>query len=139
MNPMKPTPTEIAQAFLKGGNCAQAVLGQYAEELGYDREETDRVAACFGGGMLMGDTCGAVTGALMTIGLSAEPEEAEAKAALFEQKFRERFGSCRCRELLGYDMSIPEEAEQAKASGKLIDLCPHLVIGALEILDEILE
>lgn len=140
MERSKPTAAEIAQVFLRGGNCAQCVLGQYADALGYDREETDRVAACFGGGMLMGHTCGAVTGALMTIGLAGEDgKDSEAKAAEFEKRFRERFGSCTCRELLGYDLSDPEQQVAARASGKMIDLCPQLVLGALEILDDILE
>ena len=106
MNPMKPTPTEIAQAFLKGGNCAQAVLGQYAEELGYDREETDRVAACFGGGMLMGDTCGAVTGALMALGGLNIPQE---KREELIAAFRAAHGCIDCAELVkGLEPGTPE-------------------------------
>ena len=139
---MKPKPTrqEIAQVFLRGGNCAQCVVGQFAEELGYDREETDKMTACFGGGMLMGQTCGAVTGALVAIGLACDDgKEAEGKAAAFEAAFKERFGSTMCRELLGYDLGDPTQLEAARASGKLIEYCPIPVEGAIEILEELLE
>ena len=98
------------------------------------------MAACFGGGMLMGQTCGAVTGALMAIGLACDDgKEAEGKAAAFEAAFKERFGSTMCRELLGYDLGDPTQLEAARASGKLIEYCPIPVEGAIEILEELLE
>ena len=56
--------------FEEGFNCSQAVFSAWAEELGLDRETALRVATAFGGGMgHRGDTCGAVTGAFMAIGL----------------------------------------------------------------------
>ncbi len=56
--------------FRKGFNCSQAVLSAFAEEFGLDPIMAYRVAAAFGGGMgHMGETCGAVTGAFMVIGL----------------------------------------------------------------------
>ena len=136
----RPTKQEITQQLMAGRNCAQCVLGQFAQLVDYDQEETDKMAACFGGGMLMGQTCGAVTGGLMAIGLCCESrEEAEKKGAAFEQAFKERFGSTMCRELLGYDLSDPAQGEQARASGKLLDDCPGFVGGAMEILEPILE
>ncbi|MCI8594640.1 MAG: C_GCAxxG_C_C family protein [Oscillospiraceae bacterium] len=136
---MKPTRNELSQEFLRGRNCAQCVLGRYAQSLGYDVEETDRMAACFGGGMFMGDACGAVTGALMVIGLAAEQGEAKEKALAFEEAFRAKCGSCRCRDLLGCDLSDPQQEQAAVASGKLIEYCPTPVLAAMDILDELLE
>ena len=134
---MKPTRTEIMQAFLNGRSCAQVVLGCYADALGYDQEETDRMAACFAGGMFTGQVCGAVTGALMVIGLSVEPDKAKETALAFQTAFREKCGSCLCRDLLGYDLSDPEQEQAARDSGKLIDYCPTPVLAALDILDEL--
>ena len=72
------TNAEITQVFLQGRHCSQCVLGQFSDLTGYDRDETDRIAACFGGGMYMGETCGAVTGGLMAIGLICEdPDRAK--------------------------------------------------------------
>lgn len=135
---MKPTRTEIAQEFLRGGSCAQCVLGAYADRLGYDREETDRMAACFAGGMFRGEVCGAVTGALMVLGMSLPPEEAKEKAIAFQQAFRARCGSCLCRELLGYDLADPKQEAEAMASGKLIEYCPTPVLAAFDLLEELL-
>lgn len=59
----------IAEQFMKGYDCSQVVVSHYAAELGISEELANKVAACFGGGMLQADTCGAFTGALMVIGL----------------------------------------------------------------------
>ena len=42
------TNAEITQVFLQGRHCSQCVLGQFSDLTGYDRDETDRIAACFG-------------------------------------------------------------------------------------------
>ena len=62
---------EVAvDCFEEGFNCSQAVVSAFAPELGLDRETALRVAAAFGGGMgRTGETCGAVSGALMVIGM----------------------------------------------------------------------
>lgn len=133
------TRKEIVQEFLHGRSCAQCVLGAYAQALGYDREETDRIAACFAGGMLMGQTCGAVTGALMAIGLASETQSlANERAERFKRAFQTKHSSCMCKELLGYDFSQPGQAAEAKESGKLLEVCPDYVLSALEILDQVL-
>lgn len=130
------TRSEITQAFLQGRNCAQCVFSTYAEEQGFDPEESDRIAALFGGGMEMGQTCGAVTGALMAIGLmGGGRQEAEA----FKQEFCALHGSCMCRDLIKYDFSDPEQAAAARESGVLLDLCPELVESACEILERVME
>lgn len=130
------TKSEIVQEFLQGRNCAQCVFSTYAEELGFDPEESDRIAACFGGGMKLGQTCGAVTGALMAIGLM---DGGQQMAEEFKQKFCARHGSCMCRELIPYDFSDPEQAKAARESGVLLDKCPAFVESACEILDQLME
>ncbi len=56
--------------FAEGYNCSQAVLSAYAEQLGVDGETALKIAAGFGGGLgRMAETCGAVTGAFMVLGL----------------------------------------------------------------------
>lgn len=134
------TKSEIARQFMLGRSCGQCTLGEYAGELGYDMDETDRIAACFAGGMLMGQTCGAVTGGLMAIGLAFEDTEtAHEKAEEFTKKFAGRNGSCVCEKLLGYNLGVPEEKEKAIAEGKLSELCPGFVVSAFELLDEIFD
>ena len=82
------------------------------------REEALKIAACFGGGMWHGETCGCVVGALIALGMkyaTTEANDQEKKDKLlelkaqFEEKFCKKNGSCICREILGYDLSVPEE------------------------------
>ena len=56
--------------FDKGFACSQAVFSAYAEDLGLDQETALKIAGPFGGGTgRKAETCGAVTGALMALGL----------------------------------------------------------------------
>ncbi len=136
---MLSTKTELIQEFRKGRNCAMCTFSRYAERQGYDTEETDRIARCFGGGMGMGQTCGAVTGGLMAVGLSASgPEEAKALGDELCARFSEKHGSCMCRELLGCDFSQPEQLAAARASGLVLERCPEYMRSAMEILDELI-
>ena len=52
-----------------GSNCCQAVLGACCDHWNMDEDTAYRLGAFFGGGMRRGEVCGAVTGALMALGL----------------------------------------------------------------------
>ena len=134
------TKEELAARFAAGGLCSQNTMEPWAEALGYDAEELHRMGAAFGGGMFRGDTCGAVTGALMVLGLvfGDDTELTKQKAAEFQTAFTEKLGTTICRELLGFDFSVPGELEKARASGKMLDVCPTAVRTASEILREML-
>lgn len=133
--------------FEEGFSCAQATFSTYASQLGLDREMALKVAGAFGGGMArMGRTCGAVTGALMVIGLEngkTKADDDEAKEMCyslvreFVEQFESRNGSTVCQELLGHDIGIPEERMLAKEQGLFDTLCPKLVQGAAEIIERI--
>lgn len=139
---------EIKNLFEEGYNCGQVVLTYYAEKLNLDESMSLKIAAGLGGGMFSGDSCGAVVAAVIAIGLKYgyyEKSDLEvskdlctAKTLQFRREFSEKFGSCMCKELLGCDISIPEEKEKAFSSGKLLEFCPCLVKEAISILDEIL-
>ena len=96
----------------------------------------------------MGETCGAVTGAFMVIGLrygkiKSEDEQTKEKAYSlvreFVEKFKSRNGSVLCRELLGYDISVPEGMKLAIDKNLSAILCPKFIQDAAEIVEEILE
>ena len=80
---MKPAEKAI-KLYKEEFNCSQAIFSAYTEELGIDEQTAVRVASSFGGGIARtGKTCGAVTGALMVIGMkqwNSEKEKEEAKA-----------------------------------------------------------
>ena len=120
----------------------------YGERSGLDRETALRVAGAFGAGMARtGETCGAVTGALMVIGLNYAKtrkgdddsrERAYALAQEFMDAFRERNRSLLCRELLGVDVSSPEGVAAVRERDLFRTVCPTFVRDAGEILEEIL-
>ncbi len=134
---------QIADLFMRGQDCGQVVLSQYADELGISYDEANRLAAAFGGGSGIGETCGAVVGALMVLGMKyghSGPDDPEhrnklmEKRAEFIEKWKEKRCSCMCRNLLEDDISTQEGLGRILESGKLFSLCPEIVTDALEVL-----
>jgi C_GCAxxG_C_C family probable redox protein len=142
------TRSDRAVAYFKEGfSCSQAVLASYAQENGLTVEQALKVAGAFGGGMgRMGDTCGAVTGAFMVIGLKYgktraddEPSKENAYRLVqeFAKRFRSRHGSIVCRDLLSCDLSTPEGRKTAAECHLTETRCPLFVQDAVEILEKI--
>lgn len=138
---------QAVEKFKKGFNCSQAVLGSYSEQFGLDCEMAYKVATGFGGGMRLGDICGAVTGAFMALGLkygNTTIEDQQSKANTYEKveefikRFKARNGSVICSELLDCDMSTPKGREKAQEKGLYASICPKMVQDAAEVLEEIL-
>lgn len=135
--------------FSNSFNCSQAVFAAYSEQLGLDQETALKIACPFGAGMgRMAETCGAVTGAYMLIGLKYgkyKPEDNEAKEKSyvllkeFNEKFKELHGSILCKELLNYDMKNPEDLRQIKEKGLWDTYCPVFVRDSAGIIEELLE
>ena len=98
------------ELFLKGYNCAQAVFVAFSDVTGISEEQAFLVSTSFGGGMgHSGETCGAVTGMYMAVGMIlgyTDPANAEAKQkhyALIKKlsdDFKAEFSEVRCPELL---------------------------------------
>ncbi|HTX43802.1 MAG TPA: C-GCAxxG-C-C family protein [Methanocella sp.] len=140
---------EAAECFKNGFNCSQAVLSAYCGEFGLEREQALRVAGAFGAGMgRMCETCGAVTGAFMVIGLKYgkvrvedEPSKEKAYALVRELagEFKARNGSIVCRELLGCDMGTPGGMKYAKEHNLHSTMCPKFVRDAAEIVGKLIE
>lgn len=132
--------------FHNGFNCAQSVIGVFCHDYDLDQEDAFRIACGLGGGCRCGDLCGAVSGGVLVVGLrygntSAEDTAAKAtcdlRTAEFTGKFMERHGSVTCRELLGIDLSLPENREKANAQN-LFDLkCRGFVRDAVQLLEEL--
>jgi len=125
-------------------NCAQTVLSLYSEELGITEETALKISSGFGGGMNCAETCGAVTGSYMVIGMrhGNAVSNPEAKAATkqkileFNERFKAAYGSLICKELTGYDISTPEGNAAANAEDVFRKKCPHFVKTACDILEE---
>ena len=140
-------PVSIAQErFAQKFNCSQAVFSAFAPKFGIQDEIALKLASPFGGGTAhKGHVCGAVTGALMVLGLqkgNAIPETKEELYRLAEEyinRFEKNHGSILCRELTGYDISKPDEFQKARESRVFYDTCPGLVKDAAELVSEFLD
>lgn len=126
-------------------NCSQAVLGAFAEEYGFSEEQALKAALCFSAGMRKGEVCGAVSGAIMVLGLkcsSAGKNEAESrqlgyqKTNEFLEKFKEENTSYVCREILGCDLSAEEGRKYANEHQLFTTICPKMVESAVKLLEE---
>jgi len=130
--------------YNQGCSCSQAILQTYGE---LPAETAMRIATGFSGGMRMAKTCGAVTGAIMIIGLKfgqTRHEDTKAKQRTYElvnkltERFRAIHGSVDCRDLLHCDISTPEGMKHARRNELFSTRCPQFVKDAAQILDQIL-
>lgn len=151
MSDPQPPTDPVARAcalFDEGVSCAPAIFAAFAPRFGVREEPAARAACCFGGGMIgSGKTCGAVTGAMMALGLAhgsgaqmdlPRKQAAYAKTAELWRRFTERQGSITCKDILGLDLSTPEGRAQAAASGVFKTRCAGVVRDAAQILAELL-
>jgi len=129
-------------------SCSQAVTVAFASAVGFDETAAMNAARGFGGGIAMhGLTCGAVTGAVMTLGIRAARlanDEKEAKTKAYEvvrrftERFKERHGTIECKGLIGVDLST-EEGRKLNSDMKITRrICPDIVRSAAEIVEELL-
>ena len=134
----------VDQLFPKQFNCTQTVFSLHADEFGLARETVLKIGSGFGGGMACAETCGAVTGSYMVIGMrhgnTTSNPEAKAlikqKIRLFNEKFKAVHKSLICKELTGYDISNPEELAAANNLGVFFEKCPAFIKTACEILGQ---
>jgi len=140
----------VAQAVKlseSGCSCSQAVFGAFAPEFGLDEDVAVRVASGFGGGMRMGDTCGALTGAFMALGLAlggnasrtAEGRQAVSEAVIAcTRRFLDSHGALACRDLLGCDIHTLEGKQRALDQNLFETKCRDLVRDAATIVESLL-
>jgi C_GCAxxG_C_C family probable redox protein len=107
-------------------NCSQSLLVAFGPEIGLEKEEAVKLGAFFGGGMLHGSACGALSGALMVLGMKGYTPQ-EAKNLI--RDFRQKHGATDCATLL---------STSAKAGIAKKDHCNGLIFEMCQALDEIL-
>lgn len=91
---------EAVALHARGCNCAQCVLAVSGKYTGLEQETALKVAAGFGGGVRSGEICGAITGAVMAIGLTEQdPRKVAGLTKQCVESFRQEFGCVRCAEL----------------------------------------
>ena len=139
---------EALATFMSGFTCSSAVFSTFSEEIGLDPDTAKKVACGFGAGISKtGNICGAVSGAILVIGLKygkknkgddAATEKTRGLVREFIREFTVHHGSVNCTELLGYNLSDPEDYEKARVSRLFVTKCPELVRDAASILEKIL-
>ncbi len=127
--------------FASGLYCAESVVAAVADAEGLESELLPRVATGFGGGMARtGGACGALTGAIIGVGLalgrsaatdSVEPAFAATRRVI--EAFEREFGARDCPALLnGCDLATPEGQAMFKEQ-KLRRRCLRFTGRAAEI------
>ncbi|MGA2120878.1 MAG: C-GCAxxG-C-C family protein [Methanoregula sp.] len=146
---MAPTRGDDAAALFRDGwSCSQAVCCAFAKDFGIDEKIALRLSCGLGGGMShTGNMCGAVSGALMVIGMKygrTELDDPASKEKTYElgqqfiREFRRRDHAVNCTELIGYDLSNPKELADAREKKVFQTRCVKFVRDAGEILEILL-
>ncbi|MFP4052695.1 MAG: C-GCAxxG-C-C family protein [Phycisphaerae bacterium] len=136
------------QTFRDGGNCAQAVLTAFCPDCGLEPETATRAAQALGGGIAgTGRVCGALTGAVIAIGLArgsnvCGDKEAKADTNALVRELLERFtrahGDTACRTLIGLDLTDPAQAARAYRGSEYTERCAAFVNLAADLTEELL-
>jgi C_GCAxxG_C_C family probable redox protein len=143
-------PEKAVEYFRNKFNCSQAVFTVFGTEYGMSENECLKVACAFGGGMgrqLL--TCGAVTGAMMALGLKygkglidseEQKQQTYSKTRELFAEFIKLHGSTNCRELLdGLDMNNSEDHKKI-IELRLFDVeCEKYVTDSVIIVDKIMK
>jgi len=134
--------------FNNSFNCSQSVFTAFAPDLGLSEDECLKVACAFGGGMARQQlTCGAVTGALMALGLKYgkalnDPESNKMytynKTREFFEAFEKEHQSINCKDLLdGLDMNTEDGLNRIKELNLFKVKCDKYVSDAVKIVEDI--
>ena len=130
-------PAFARERFLSHWNCTQAVLEALGPTAGLTPEAVTRVTTPFAAGMWSGLTCGAVTGAMMALGMrygrdsdGASPEAVKLRVRQLVAAMKGEFGNLDCSALLGTDMATDAGIQEAAGKGLFKSKCPLLVEAA---------
>lgn len=136
------------EVFGKPCNCGQAIMVGFAPRFGLEPQFAQSLGRSLGGGLgRMGLVCGAVSAAIILLGLACEapgeerPRRDTAYQAVreFAARFRDLHGAIDCRALLGIDVGSEEGQAEARAQGLFLNRCPLFVRDSARILTEMLE
>lgn len=142
-------PQEALRLFKEGYNCSQSVFCAFRDLTGYETGAALRLSAPFGGGMgRLREVCGAMSGALLVLGILHGYDEADnidikqehyRYVQKFAHEFENRFGALRCRDILKNTAVTPGVRPESRTE-EFYDHrpCLRIVEGASEILDELL-
>jgi len=125
------------------------VLASFAQDYGLTEDQCLKIGCAFGGGMARQQmTCGAVTGALIVLGLqygraASDPSSKTVmvydKTKEFFNDFKKRHGSINCRELLqGLDMNDPDDRKKIEELKLFQTICVMYVQDAVKLTERLI-
>jgi C_GCAxxG_C_C family probable redox protein len=137
------------EKFKAGYNCAQAVVFGFRDRTGAAHDSAFRAATGFGAGMgRKQEVCGAITGALIALGLlhgrnegdgSDTQDRAYALVRKVMDEFAARHGSVLCSRLLdGCALGTPAGQERFRSEDMKNKKCVLFVATAADVLDKII-
>ena len=149
-NPAMITKKEKAvESFKSGMNCAQSVLLTYSDQYKFDDNLAFQISSGFGGGMgRLQETCGAVTGAFMVIGIhncekysnhDLQTTNNRSMIQEFSRRFLLNHDSTNCRELMKCDTNTAEGQEYAEQNNLKSTVCEKCIIDAVDIVDALIK
>lgn len=134
------------ELFKLGFHCSQAVLAVFCEDFGLSQETALKLACPFGGGMGgFGRTCGALTGAMLVVGLkygSSVATDVEARQRTRQktreliERFEKSHGTSVCNELVGFDRSNLSGGELQAKRQHFYQTCPKFLETVVCFLEE---
>lgn len=143
----------VKDLLRESGNCAQTSFAILCEEHDLEGSQILKALTPFPGIALRGETCGAVIGSLMALGLVYGREDLSDRkgyiaslpsARRFCAQFEKENGSTACSAILqkkigrNFDLADRVEAlEYARSGGP--EVCAHIVANAVEIASEGIE
>lgn len=133
---------KAAKLFNNGFNCSQSILGAFCEEYGLNMKTALQMACGLGSGARSAEICGAVSGAVLVIGLKygvyddSSKELCNTKVEEFIKSFKEKNKSIVCRDILGCDISTQQGKENALIGQLFSTVCLDMVLDAAQILED---
>ncbi len=139
---------KAAEFFDEGYNCSESILKAYLDV--FKKNPTLGAAASgFGGGIGgKGLTCGAITGAVIALGIHhnrQKSDEKEVYASLREKtlallnNFEKEIGSFNCKDLQPYDLTTLEGREKLHDDKEAAKKCKSYLATSAKLLIELLE
>jgi len=130
---------EAAEIYNSGYYCSQAVLGAFCDKYGMDETLAFNISCGLNSGVRCADVCGAVSGAVLVIGLKygSDKSACNLKTEEYIETFKDKNSSIICRDLLGCDISTSDGKEKAIAENLFRTRCVDMVKSAAQLLDDL--
>ncbi len=141
------TKEELALCYFQSGlNCAQSVLLAYSEDYQIDLKMALGIASGFGAGMgRLQETCGAVTGSFMALGIISSKENPGneelicSRVQIFGDKFIFLHDTLDCKSLLNCDLKTMEGRKYFEDNNLCEKVCKQCIRDSITIIEELIE